>query len=273
MTYEHKQLGVIEEKAAVISDAGLIMQFIYGGKAVFTIVSTETGKRFTYRVNEKTEAGRPTVYFVGLLAGPDNESDYTYLGWIKANQFALTKKSRDNGLTDQTPSVRAFAWAFGNFAKGVIPEKLEFWHAGRCARCGRPLTVPESISNGFGPECITKVGVSMGNQPVTNKQAASAAAGSQMPLSADLRTYIVADNMAQTSGRTVRNDSFVVRPAVHAAPSDQEVRRMVAALRGSAPENFTMDGEMTQQEAENFWFKRYKKQPLTEAQLSEMEAR
>jgi len=34
-----------------------------------------------------------------------------------------------------------------------------------------------------------------------------------------------------------------------------------------------MDGEMTQQEATNFWFKRYKKQPLTSAELAEMEAR
>ncbi len=260
MTYEHKQLDVIEDKSAAISDAKLIMQFIYGGKAVFTLRSTDTGARFTYRVNEKTEAGRPTVYFVGLLAGPDNESDYTYLGWIKANQFGLTKKSRENGLTEQTPSVKAFAWAFGNFAKGIVPEKLEFWHAGRCARCGRPLTVPQSIEDGFGPECITKVGMGMGNQPVTNKQQAStiremvsAAGGTQNPLTANLRAY-------------------VVQPVNPNTPSDADVRRMVAAKRSDL-ENFTMDGEMTQQEAENFWFRRYKKQPMSAAELSELEAR
>jgi hypothetical protein len=54
--------------------------------------------------------------------------------------------------------------------------------------------------------------------------------------------------------------------------ADAETRRMVNALRNFAPENFTMDGEMTQQEAEKFWFKRYKKQPLTATQLAEMEA-
>ncbi len=259
MTYEHKQLDVIESKSAAISDAKLIMQFIYGGKAVFTLRSTETNSRFTYRVNEKVEAGRPTVYFVGLLAGPDNESDYTYLGWIKANQFGLTKKSFQNGLTEQTPSVKAFAWAFGNFAKCIVPEKLEFWHAGRCARCGRPLTVPQSIEDGFGPECITKVGMGQGNQPITRQQASaeafSAAGGTQNPLAVGLR-----------------NDSFVVRPAINVAPPDAEVRRMVAAKRSDL-ENFTMDGELTQQEAENFWFKRFKKQPMTTAELAELEAR
>jgi len=231
-----------ETLSAAISDAKRIMQFIYGGKATFTLRSTETSNRYTYRVNEKVEAGRPTVYFVGLLAGPDNESDYTYLGWIRNNQFGLTKKSRENGLTEQTPSVKAFAWAFANFVKGAVPEKLEFWHAGRCARCGRPLTVPQSIEDGFGPECITKVGMGMGNQPIVSPP---------VPV----------------------RETFVARPVVHEAASDTDTRRMIQALRNHAPENFTMDGEMTMQEAENFWFKRYKKQPLSPEELAEMEAR
>jgi hypothetical protein len=32
------------------------------------------------------------------------------------------------------------------------------WHEGSCARCGKKLTVPESIESGFGPECV-KLGV------------------------------------------------------------------------------------------------------------------
>jgi hypothetical protein len=29
-------------------------------------------------------------------------------------------------------------------------EQIKIYHEGKCARCGRPLTVPESIESGFG---------------------------------------------------------------------------------------------------------------------------
>jgi hypothetical protein len=38
-----------------------------------------------------------------------------------------------------------------------LPESLEIWHEGSCLRCGRKLTVPESIESGYGPECIKSV--------------------------------------------------------------------------------------------------------------------
>jgi hypothetical protein len=34
---------------------------------------------------------------------------------------------------------------------------VEFWHEGKCCRCGRKLTVPASIASGIGPECATKI--------------------------------------------------------------------------------------------------------------------
>jgi hypothetical protein len=36
---------------------------------------------------------------------------------------------------------------------GVLGRLLEVWHEGRCGRCGRALTVPESVERGIGPEC------------------------------------------------------------------------------------------------------------------------
>jgi hypothetical protein len=39
-----------------------------------------------------------------------------------------------------------------------MPDGVVIWHEGRCGRCGRRLTVPESIESGYGPECIGKIG-------------------------------------------------------------------------------------------------------------------
>jgi hypothetical protein len=51
----------------------------------------------------------------------------------------------------------AFAWFWDRLRNGNLPEQVEVHHEGRCGRCGRALTVPESIESGFGPECINHV--------------------------------------------------------------------------------------------------------------------
>jgi len=62
------------------------LAFVLGGNATFTASSTKGG-RFTYRVRlAKPRAGQADDgtrrWFVAVLTGPDNSSDYTYLGTI-----------------------------------------------------------------------------------------------------------------------------------------------------------------------------------------------
>lgn len=58
---------------------------------------------------------------------------------------------------DMKARVFAWLWATRLSTGRELPEQVEVWHEGRCGRCGRRLTVPESISTGFGPECVKKV--------------------------------------------------------------------------------------------------------------------
>ena len=142
--------------------AAAVRTFALGGNVLFTIVSGKTGTRFTYRVRVSVarDDGKPPkagVFFVSLLSGPDNESDYQYLGIISKDDpmtFRLTAKSRAG---EQAASVVAFRWFWGQVCQNRLPASLEVWHEGRCGRCGRTLTVPESIASGFGPECINHV--------------------------------------------------------------------------------------------------------------------
>jgi hypothetical protein len=247
------------------SDAQVILQYIFGGKSTFTLQSVASGERFTYKISESAKrAGdnRPSVFFVSVLTGPDNSDNFSFVGTIfERKTFKFSPKA---GYRVDSPSVKAFSWAFSNFVGNVVPDKLEFWPSSHCARCGRKLTVPTSVHNGFGPECITKVGAAAAGQaPIV---------GSQQPL---YESVSDADHRSQAvvAGAVRKTDGYKVGHVVDNGSADAETRRMVNALRNFAPENFTMDGEMTQQEAEKFWFKRYKKQPLTAAQLAEMEAR
>lgn len=133
-----------------ITDVADIKRFVLGGNARFTLVSKKTGTRFTYRAR-KPEPGDLT--FVSLMNGPDNESSYEFLGTIFPDgSYRHGKRSR---IAESAASATAFAWFHAIVAAGRIPDTLEFWHEGRCGRCGRTLTVPESIATGFGPECAS----------------------------------------------------------------------------------------------------------------------
>jgi hypothetical protein len=141
-----KNLKVVKEETHKIENAE---KFIFAGNAIFTLESEKTGNRYTYKVNKCED--KKDFYFVGLLVGPDNEYDYKYIGVIDKNNFRTTKASK---LTNNSTPVIAFNFFLKKMNKlNAIPE-LKIYHMGKCAKCGRPLTTPESIKNGLGPICM-----------------------------------------------------------------------------------------------------------------------
>jgi hypothetical protein len=152
----------------VIERAGLFMlpelarEFILAGNARFTLVSKESGKRFTYRVQKPASNARSTIRFCALLSGPDNTTDYRYFGFITMENGGwkyIHGKPGKACASRASDSVRAFTYTLGNLIeKNQIPEGVEIWHEGQCGRCGRTLTRPDSIESGFGPECIQHIG-------------------------------------------------------------------------------------------------------------------
>ena len=123
-------------------------QFILAGNATFTLKSVKTGTRFTYRVRA---SGDKTVHFVSLMNGPDNEASFSYFGFIRRGVFHHgAAKAR---VAYDAPSVKAFNWTFRVLQQDSMPDALQFWHEGRCGKCNRKLTVPESLETGMGLDC------------------------------------------------------------------------------------------------------------------------
>ena len=132
------------------------MQFALAGNAVFTIVSKRTGARFTFKV-QAAETG--VMHFVKVLTGPDNATDYKYLGFIRRGvYFHGGEKAK---ISKDAPSAIAFDWFWRALARNANLDQVEVHHEGKCGRCGRALTVPESIQSGYGPECVTKVSATL----------------------------------------------------------------------------------------------------------------
>jgi hypothetical protein len=133
------------------------IQFILAGKSVVTFKNTDTGNRYTFRIRKSK--GTNPVHFVNVLYGSDNENSYMYMGCIfDGKTFKWTSKSRVN---EDDVRFRVFSYVFRHLLNGTLISDIEVWHEGRCGRCGRKLTVPESIASGFGPECAGMVGISL----------------------------------------------------------------------------------------------------------------
>lgn len=145
----------VEDMRGRFTDALKATQFMMAGKAIVTLVSARTGNRFTYQITKSKDGA---CHFVGLLVGSDNNSNYKYIGRISRAVFWAGRKfPREGDIAKDAPSVKAFAWAWQNLIRNTVPAELEIWHEGSCGRCGRRLTVPSSIEQGFGPECINHV--------------------------------------------------------------------------------------------------------------------
>ena len=140
------------DNAGLLTTLEAILTFIWGGNAYFTLVSP-TGTRFTYRVYVPKKMQGKGIYWVKVLTGPQNTSDYTYIGSVsQTNGY----KFKAEHIGPEATSVKAIGWMFGKLLKHEGLGAVQFWHEGRCGRCGRKLTVPESIQNGVGPECAKK---------------------------------------------------------------------------------------------------------------------
>jgi hypothetical protein len=126
------------------------IRFILAENAVFTVENTATGNRFTFKVR-KPDDTKP--HFVSVLTGPNNESDYSFLGTVFTPERYL--HGRRSRIAQDAPSAKAFEWLFRQLSAGhPLPPQVRVCHFGKCGRCGRTLTVPESVESGFGPECI-----------------------------------------------------------------------------------------------------------------------
>ena len=121
----------------------LSQKFILAGKAFVTFKSIKTNKHFTYRITKKKNND---IWFVNVMYDYNTRS-FNYLGCILPDKtFTHTKASQAKKTSS---SWIAFKWAWNNLNNNL----LEVWHEGRCGRCGRLLTEPDSIAAGFGPIC------------------------------------------------------------------------------------------------------------------------
>ena len=140
-----------------------VRSFVLAGSATFTLVSQRSGKRFTYHVTlmKPGNDGFPW-WSVEIMNGPSNTDDYRFFGQlVRVGKTDVNFDDLPHTVPTGDVGALAFVWFWVRLDKHLRrgaspPPHVEFWHEGRCGRCNRKLTVPESISSGIGPVCATK---------------------------------------------------------------------------------------------------------------------
>jgi hypothetical protein len=129
------------------TDVALLKEFMFAGKAKLTIRSEKTGTHYTYKIRKDKDSD---TWWVHRLSG---QSAYVYLGTIFGGErFKATRRTA--GIYKTCPSFKAFEWFYRRLIDdNEIPPNLTVYHEGKCGMCGRELTDPVSVAEGYGPEC------------------------------------------------------------------------------------------------------------------------
>ena len=121
---------------------------------IVTLRSAKTGQHYTYKVTRPPGDGSARPWLVYVLNGPNNREDYIYLGLLTPE--ADWKHTAKSSVPVTAPAFLAFDFlAHAVLQQGRMPTTLEVFHEGKCGRCGRKLTTPESVARGIGPECAS----------------------------------------------------------------------------------------------------------------------
>ena len=127
--------------------------FVSAGNAIVTLQSRKTGVHYTYRV-VKSDSDDPRfpepVWWVSVLTdGSIDEGTLVYIGMVRNGRFSTTKASENQ-------KNARHVLAFDYFYRARDLSQISVRHEGKCGKCGRTLTEPESIETGLGPVCRSK---------------------------------------------------------------------------------------------------------------------
>lgn len=135
-------------------------EFMFGGKAEFTIKNTSSGRFYKYRITRSKS--NEDIYFVRYTTSKDS---WEYAGFLRVEKGTLFDKSeyvvkyskgRNGTLDENAPAIRGIFYAIKH-GDGPLPAPMEMYHHGRCCACGKPLTNKDSVERGYGPECRKKL--------------------------------------------------------------------------------------------------------------------
>lgn len=134
----------------------LSKEFLLAGRAVFT-VNNDKGEHYTYKVRGKDgeyKGEKQRTFFLSVKKDSlQSRFGYVYIGIVNPDKGTIKCTTKSHFMPGQREYDVA-AWASQCvIQKKLIPDNYQIQHAGRCGRCAKLLTDPQSIERGIGPDC------------------------------------------------------------------------------------------------------------------------
>lgn len=137
-----------------------LRELFFAGNSTLTFRNSATGTHMTVKVRQaKDKEDRKKklpIFFVNVSLLGDQTTGFVFAGTFFTDTMTLK-------LSKHAPSEsrlgKVMTWLFHAVQKPqVLRDKgVTLLHEGRCCRCALPLTHPESINTGFGPDCLEMV--------------------------------------------------------------------------------------------------------------------
>lgn len=139
------------------------MPALVGGPSIpngtYTVVFGSDDNYLTLQVADDFRAdAKPGSQMLKYLRGADNDTDFEGCAFVTGQTLVMWKRFRGGALEETMRRAIAI------LKNGTVEDRLTAMEAyamrsGRCAACGRTLTVPTSLHRGLGPTCAEKYGV------------------------------------------------------------------------------------------------------------------
>lgn len=147
--YNQRKAAVKEATTIVATTRTFDHSKQYVADGYYTVVGPKGGHR-TLRITTIDDNG--TKQWLAYLSGADNVGDYKSVGFVNGNEVSLFSK-----YTGQYADIMAAArFLVKNVDKLDECGRQYAIRSGKCYRCNRLLTTPESVARGLGPICASK---------------------------------------------------------------------------------------------------------------------
>jgi hypothetical protein len=129
----------------------------FAGRATLTFRNTEKETHMTVKVKQATDKNdrkkKLPIFFVSVSLIGDRETGYIHAATIYQDTMTISV-SKKVEVGSQLHKVVGFVWNAVRNPQLLKDKKVALLHEGKCCRCSMPLTHPESINTGFGPDCL-----------------------------------------------------------------------------------------------------------------------
>lgn len=123
------------------------LNYILSGKATVGIHSGKTGNTYWYYVHKK-----------GNYWKVWKNNSHQVIATIRKNASERYEVLGE-GSVYPTQMQEVLCYVVYHLENNNLDSRVTILHSGRCGRCKRELTDPESLATGIGPECRKKLGL------------------------------------------------------------------------------------------------------------------